>query len=67
MIHNLGLTVISGTLLALFIEQLLPTLWRHGVFFAICNENGGWTKELVTLYYVCHDLTDVSWAVANGP
>lgn len=67
MIHNLGLTMISGTLLALFIEQLLPTVWRHGVFFAICNENGGWTKELVTLYYVCHDLTDVWWAGANEP
>ena len=53
MIHNLGLTLISGVLLALFIEQLLPTIWRNGVFFAICNHKGGWTKELVTLYYVC--------------
>ena len=52
MIHNLYLTLISGCLLALFIEQLLPTLVRNGVYHAICSYNGGWTKELVTLYYV---------------
>lgn len=52
MVHNLYLTIISGTLLALFIEQLLPTLWRNGIFFAICNHQGGWTDRLVVLYYV---------------
>jgi fatty acid elongase 3 len=52
MIHNFYLTAISGILLALFIEQLLPTLYRHGVFYAICNHDGGWTQPLVTLYYV---------------
>jgi hypothetical protein len=38
--------------LALFIEQLLPTVVRNGVFFAICDHKDGWAKELVTLYYV---------------
>ena len=52
MLHNLYLTIISGGLLALFIEQLLPTVWRHGIFYAICDHNGGWTYQLVTLYYV---------------
>ncbi|MCJ1258658.1 hypothetical protein MMC24_006491 [Lignoscripta atroalba] len=52
MIHNLYLTIISGGLLSLFIEQLLPTVWRHGIFFAICNHKGGWTPPLVTLYYL---------------
>ncbi|KAI9834531.1 MAG: hypothetical protein M1819_002907 [Sarea resinae] len=52
MIHNFYLTVISGSLLALFIEQLAPTIWRHGVFYAICAHDGGWTKQLVTLYYL---------------
>lgn len=52
MIHNLILTLISGILLALFIEQLLPTVVRRGIFFAICDHNGGWTQPLVTLYYV---------------
>lgn len=52
MVHNLYLTIISGTLLALFIEQLVPTLWRNGIFFAICDHRGGWTQSLVALYYV---------------
>lgn len=50
--HNLFLTIISGVLLTLFIEELLPTLARNGIFYAICDANGGWTKRLVTLYYV---------------
>lgn len=56
-IHNLYLTIISGALLVLFIEQLLPTLWRHGVFYAICDHDGGWTKQLVILYFVRRDFS----------
>lgn len=52
MVHNFYLTLISGILLVLFIEQLLPTVVKKGVFFAICDHKGGWTKELVVLYYV---------------
>ncbi|KAJ5831840.1 elongation of fatty acids protein 1 [Penicillium riverlandense] len=52
MIHNFYLTAISATLLALFIEQLLPTIWRHGVFHAICDHQGGWTQPLIVLYYL---------------
>lgn len=51
-IHNFYLTAISGALLALFVEQLLPTLVRKGVFYAICAHDGGWTDQLVILYYV---------------
>lgn len=53
MIHNLYLTIISGVLLALFVEQLLPTIWHNGIFYAICDHRGGWTSPLVVLYYVC--------------
>lgn len=53
-IHNFYLTAISFILLALFAEQLIPTLARNGVFYAICNHNGGWTDKLVVLYYVSH-------------
>lgn len=60
MVHNLYLTIISGTLLALFIEQLLPTVWRNGIFFAICDARGGWTEPLVVLYYVSTDHS-ISW------
>ncbi len=51
LIHNFYLTVVSGSLLALFVEQLLPSVWNYGVFDAICG-GSGWTKELTTLYYV---------------
>lgn len=51
-IHNFYLTAISAILLALFVEQLLPTIVRHGIFFAICDHEGGWTQPLVVLYYV---------------
>lgn len=53
LIHNFYLTAISGILLALFIEQLLATVVRQGVFYAICDRDGGWTQPLVVLYYVC--------------
>lgn len=52
LIHNFYLTAISGILLALFIEQLVPTVARKGIFYAICDVNGGWTQPLVVLYYV---------------
>lgn len=63
-IHNFYLTVISGVLLALFIEQLLPTLVRHGLFYGICAYEGGWSKQLVVLYYVSPTLTlpQAPWA-----
>ena len=52
MVHNFYLTIISAVLLALFLEQLIPTVVRNGVFYAICDHRGGWTAPLVTLYYV---------------
>ena len=59
LIHNFYLTAISGILLALFIEQLLPTVVRGGIFHAICDYDGGWTQPLVVLYYVS------TWTVAG--
>lgn len=59
MIHNLYLTLVSGTLLALFIEQLVPTVWKGGLFFAICDHKGGWTPQLVILYYVRSPLSTI--------
>ncbi|KAI5461316.1 fatty acid elongase [Mariannaea sp. PMI_226] len=54
LIHNFYLTVISAILLALYIEQLLPTVVRHGIFHAICHADGGWTQPLVVLYYLTY-------------
>jgi hypothetical protein len=56
MIHNFYLTAISGGLLVLFLEQLIPTVYNHGIFYAICHADGGWTPPLVILYYVCSQM-----------
>ena len=52
LIHNFYLTLISGGLLLLFLEQLIPELARNGIFHAVCRYDGGWTPQLVVLYYV---------------
>ncbi|KAG0045599.1 hypothetical protein BGZ83_009219 [Gryganskiella cystojenkinii] len=49
--HNFLLTIASGALLLLFIENLVPILSRHGLFYAICND-GAWTQRLELLYYL---------------
>lgn len=52
LVHNFYLTAISAILLVLFIEQLVPTLVRNGLFYAICDADGGWTQPMVVLYYL---------------
>ena len=49
--HNLCMTLISGALLALFVEQLAPILRARGFLEAICGKSG-WTQHLVLLYYL---------------
>lgn len=50
--HNFLMSSISAVLLVLFVEQLWGTLWRRGLFYAICDHDGGWTQPLLVLYYV---------------
>jgi hypothetical protein len=66
MIHNFYLTAISFSLLVLFVEQLVPTVYNNGIFFAICSKDGGWTPHLVILYYVCAALTLYKWILTNS-
>ncbi|KAF2448610.1 GNS1/SUR4 membrane protein [Karstenula rhodostoma CBS 690.94] len=51
-LHNFYLTAISAILLGLFLEQIIPTVARHGIFFAVCDHAGGWTDKMVILYYL---------------
>jgi fatty acid elongase 3 len=60
-IHNFYLTAISGILLALFLEQLIPELWHNGVFHGVCHHDGGWTQQLVVLYYVSRAVDSLNW------
>lgn len=50
-IHNVFLTLLSGMLLVLFIEQLSPILLRHGMFHAVCSYKS-YTPKLIVLYYL---------------
>ncbi|KAE8373382.1 GNS1/SUR4 family-domain-containing protein [Aspergillus bertholletiae] len=54
LIHNFYLTAISAILLALYIEELVPTVVCKGIFYAICHRDGGWTDRLVVLYYLTY-------------
>lgn len=50
-VHNLLLTTLSLTLLVLMLEELIPMIWHHGLYYAICNP-AAWNQKLVTLYYL---------------
>lgn len=63
-VHNLFLTILSGALLALFVEQLVPSLWRDGFYENICGAPG-WTDPLVTLYYVRFEHHEPVFGLAN--
>lgn len=52
LLHNLFLTIASLVLLVLFLEQIVPTVARHGFFYSICRVDGGWTQRLEVIYYV---------------
>jgi hypothetical protein len=51
MIHNALLTLVSGILLVLMVEQILPIFYRQGLLAAICA-NETWTQPLELLYYL---------------
>ena len=50
-IHNLLLTLVSLAILLLLIEQLVPQLYRHGLYWTICSYDA-WTPKHELLYYL---------------
>ncbi|WRT66031.1 uncharacterized protein IL334_002982 [Kwoniella shivajii] len=49
--HNVYLTLGSGLLLALMLEELVPMILKHGFFWTICNSSA-FTPRLVTYYMI---------------
>lgn len=50
-IHNLLLSSASGLLLALMLQEIVPVMYNHGLFYAICNINS-WTPRMETYYII---------------
>ncbi|KAA1471481.1 elongase of fatty acids ELO [Dentipellis sp. KUC8613] len=50
-VHNVILSAGSAILLALFLEEMLPALWYHGPFYALCNHDV-WTPSMEFYYMV---------------
>ena len=42
-VHNVFLTLGSGVLLVLMVEEIAPIVWKHGIFYAVCGEEA-WTS-----------------------
>lgn len=49
--HNLFLAVSSFGLLVLIATEIIPILWHHGLFFAICN-SAIFNGRLEFLFYI---------------
>ncbi|ESK88879.1 fatty acid elongase [Moniliophthora roreri MCA 2997] len=49
--HNVILSSGSLLLLALMMEEILPIIWKHGLFFSICGE-GAWTSRMEFYYMI---------------
>lgn len=56
-LHNILLSGGSLLLLVLMLEEVLPIVWKHGLFYAICN-GAAWT-QVCDVRVQCSSLTDV--------
>lgn len=50
-IHNLLLTSVSLAILVLMLEQLVPLIATHGLYYAICAPEA-WVPQMTFLYYL---------------
>ena len=53
--HNVILSVGSALLLVLMLEEIVPIIWKHGLFYALCSEHS-WTpvcNVFLTYFILC--------------
>lgn len=50
-LHNLFLTVVSGTLMVLLFEQIFPVVYEHGILYGVCAPEQ-WHQKVVTIYFL---------------
>ncbi|KAL5518942.1 ELO2 [Sanghuangporus vaninii] len=50
-LHNIVLSVGSGILLVLMVEEIVPIVWKHGIFYGICNQDS-WTPRMEFYYMI---------------
>ncbi|BGP12818.1 hypothetical protein JCM10213_008079 [Rhodosporidiobolus nylandii] len=51
MLHNFLLSAGSALVLALMLEEIVPIVWKHGLFYAICADEA-WTPRMETYYII---------------
>jgi len=49
--HNVFLSVGSALLLALMLEEIVPIVWKHGLYYALCSEHS-WTPKMEFYYMI---------------
>ncbi|KAH8100716.1 GNS1/SUR4 membrane protein [Cristinia sonorae] len=49
--HNVFLSAGSLLLLVLMLEEVIPSIWKHGVFYGMCNVNM-WTPRMEFYYMI---------------
>ena len=71
-VHNAVLVVLSGVLLALILENLVPRILQHGLMWGICHENAfEQDHRLEFFYYVnyllkYYELLDTALLILKG-
>ena len=58
-VHNFVLSLGSAVLLVLMVEEIAPILWKHGIFYSICN-GGAWTPVSFPFLPIRHVQTTQS-------
>ncbi|KDQ17895.1 hypothetical protein BOTBODRAFT_127773 [Botryobasidium botryosum FD-172 SS1] len=51
--HNAFLSGASALLLVLILEEIVPKVWKYGLFYGMCG-HGVWTPKMEVYYMICY-------------